>query len=157
MKDIDMLIDEDIKNIQERCVHLTPISTLVRAICMDTVWSISQGSDLDATCDQPLKLITAFPMGFWQCAGKEQLMTLSFQPPNFPRIHHRQNILSPERLIHLWMKKMDKFRWMIPWYFTQLSWKPFSVFSSYNAMSSGPMKATFKITVLELKQKANLN
>lgn len=114
MKDIDMLMVEDIKNIQEWCVHLTPMSTLMRAICMDTVWSISQGSDLDATCDQPLKLITAFPMGFWQCARKEQLMTLSFQPLNFPRIHHRQNILSPERLIHLWTKKMEKFRWMIP-------------------------------------------
>lgn len=42
-----MLMVEDIKNIQEWCVHLTPMSTLMRAICMDTVWSISQGSDLD--------------------------------------------------------------------------------------------------------------
>lgn len=129
-KDIDMLVVETVLKISRNDVYtwLTfPPSWEQSARTQSG--PLARGSDLDATCDQPLKLITTFPtLGFWQCARKEQLMT-SLPVQNFIEFTTGKTFLSPERLIHLWMKEMERNlgEWF-PWYFTQLSWKPFSSF-----------------------------
>lgn len=113
------------KYIEQRWVSGAPPSTLVKAVYTAWVCSVTQPSDPEATSHPPLhemqNCVPSFPVGFWQRSRKEQLMTLFFEPQKFPRIHHKQNVLGPERLIHLWTKEKEKFRSMIPLILTSVT------------------------------------
>lgn len=115
------------KDIHQRQTAVTPASTLRRTIrtalglfCHPAFWPRSY---VRSTIVWNTQLCSCLSHGFLAAFQKRTAYDPSSEPQKFSRMPHKQNVLGPERLIHLCTKEGEKCRGPIPLILTFLTFQ----------------------------------